>query len=305
MSQGLNELLLGPTTLDCGMFCELLVWTAIRHLLGDTVFDARFDFGESGFTLTQSWNMENTGRGSVGGNNLYPFYDTVPVGEIDRRFSQTSTIHTRTFFNHDTYLMKHPGGEARLHNVVQIDDSYVVFDPAVPKNVLSYEELDGRLLQGYNIPRSVADVERLWIYSRWPQKVHPAFAPKTFGTLAMEARSYEDHVLTEGDWERSRAARTGDADAFRFRFNFRRLVDSVIQSEDNGLADAISRVKQQKQDLAQRGQFTASDRLTRLVREGRIFSNMDILHEMVDQGYVVAVLGKAILQFEMRECARG
>lgn len=34
LSYGLNELLQGPTTLDCGMFCQLLLWMAIRYLIG-------------------------------------------------------------------------------------------------------------------------------------------------------------------------------------------------------------------------------------------------------------------------------
>lgn len=181
-------------------------------------FDNQFRFGDGYFTLTQNWNVDGRGRDSVG-NILYPFYDNVPVWEIDEYSCQTSAIYTRTFFNHDTYLMRHPRGEARLHNVIQIDDSYLIFDPGVSQKALSHEELDERLRWGYNIPRSVADLERLWLYSRLPQVVHRAFAPKTFEMLAVEARDYEHHMLTVRDWESSRPARTRKAIGFRSQFS--------------------------------------------------------------------------------------
>ncbi|ETN44752.1 uncharacterized protein HMPREF1541_10422 [Cyphellophora europaea CBS 101466] len=69
--------------------------------------------------MAQNWHVDGRERGAVG-NNLYPFYDNNPVWEINEYPCHTSVISTRAF-NHDTYLMRHPAGEARLHNVVQID----------------------------------------------------------------------------------------------------------------------------------------------------------------------------------------
>jgi hypothetical protein len=53
LSQGLNELIQGPTTLDCGMFCQLLLWMAIHYLVGDGLFDRLFKFGQGHLALTQ------------------------------------------------------------------------------------------------------------------------------------------------------------------------------------------------------------------------------------------------------------
>ncbi|KAJ5346936.1 uncharacterized protein N7506_000189 [Penicillium brevicompactum] len=74
LSQGLNKLLQGPTTMDCGMFCQLLQWMAIRYMIGDGLFDRLFQFQKGKFTISQQCyspaNLENQT-----GNLLFPFYD--------------------------------------------------------------------------------------------------------------------------------------------------------------------------------------------------------------------------------------
>lgn len=39
-SRALDELLKGPTVIDCGMYCQLSLWFGIRYVLGDEQFDA-------------------------------------------------------------------------------------------------------------------------------------------------------------------------------------------------------------------------------------------------------------------------
>ncbi|KAH9226074.1 hypothetical protein K456DRAFT_1934154, partial [Colletotrichum gloeosporioides 23] len=56
LSQGLNKLLSGPTTMDCGMWCQLLPWMSIRFMLGDATFDTCTGSLAKPFALTQYWD---------------------------------------------------------------------------------------------------------------------------------------------------------------------------------------------------------------------------------------------------------
>ncbi|KFY69673.1 hypothetical protein V496_00031 [Pseudogymnoascus sp. VKM F-4515 (FW-2607)] len=101
LSQGLNELIEGPSTLVCGIWCQLLMWMMIRYLIGDELFDRSFKFDKAPFTLTEIWETPMNDA-STAGNLLHDFYDdprytTTDPSELERR------IQTRTFFNHATY----------------------------------------------------------------------------------------------------------------------------------------------------------------------------------------------------------
>lgn len=50
-SIALNQLLKGPTLIDCGMFCQLSIWFGMRYVLGDARFDQLFS--HSAMHITQ------------------------------------------------------------------------------------------------------------------------------------------------------------------------------------------------------------------------------------------------------------
>lgn len=222
LSHGLNELLQGPTTLDCGMFCQLLLWMAIRYLVGDGIFDKVFASENASFVLTQVWNQP-LNRSGTKGSMLYQFYDT-PYQEI---LTGGSMIRTRTFYNHESYLAKHPGGMSLLHNVTQIGDRNYVFDPSAHENILSEAELEQRLLQSYNAPRGLADFEKLRLYDLAPGYVHKDFAPWTFGDLAKEAARFATRTLSESEWKESQTQRKEASDGLCLTFNFRIMMEHI------------------------------------------------------------------------------
>lgn len=82
-------------------------------------------------------------------------------------------------------------------------------------------------------------------------------------------------------------------------------MDSVTYTEEGDLDDAITRARRNEEDFVQRRNAASVDRLSQITGEGCIFSNMDIISEMLNQGYVVAVLGKAILPFRADRATRG
>jgi hypothetical protein len=257
LSQGLNELLQGPTTLDCGMFCQFILWMALRYLVGDTLFDELFKFQKGQFTLTQAWD-EPINQLNSRGNMLYPFYDDPPFEMTTDSSQEEPRIQTRTVFNHRTYPAKHPGGEALLHNGTRIDGEYMIFDPDAPKTILSRTELEQRLRKKYNTPRNSADLEKLWLYELAPDFIHTDFAPKSLGILAEEARDYEYHTLSETDWGESRTEREEEARELQLVFNFQRLISSVREAQEahlNGatIQDVLSRAAQKRrQSIARR-----------------------------------------------------
>jgi hypothetical protein len=241
--QGLNELVQGPTVIDCGMFCPLDFLMGMRRGLGDRLFQERFKF-KKGFTLTQYCQVPMDDDGTIG-NLLYPLYDNpLHKGTADS-FEGQARIQTRAVFNHKTYLDKHPGGMHPFHYSIEIDnDYYIIFDPDAPRSILSKGELEQLLMQAYNAPRDSADKDRLLVYAALPNFEHDHFAPKTFGVLAEEAKEYVDHTMSENEWKHGQDERETAADGSHLMFNFPRLV-SCLKDGANG-EDILSRAWKMK-----------------------------------------------------------
>ncbi|KAK2666609.1 hypothetical protein RAB80_017726 [Fusarium oxysporum f. sp. vasinfectum] len=74
ITQGLDDLFNGPTVLDCGMWCQLLLWMMIRFLLGDDLFNKAFKYKKGKFAFTQSWGS-SMNEDCTEGDLLHSFYD--------------------------------------------------------------------------------------------------------------------------------------------------------------------------------------------------------------------------------------
>ncbi len=180
LSQGLNELATGPTSLDCGMFCQVLIWMGLRYMTGDDIFDRAF--ARRQFKIVQSWE-----KPGPEGNPLYPLYD---------RWSDSGTrIHTRTVYNHPSYLQKHPGGSARLQNTTQVDDEYLTFHPTSTCKSLSFDGVQQKLVEAYNTARDFADKEAMALWKRYPNYIHPALAPNCWGEMLIKSFESADNII--------------------------------------------------------------------------------------------------------------
>ncbi len=87
-SQGLNELATGPTSLDCGMFCQVLIWMGLRYMTGDGIFDRAFDVTIRQLTIVQSWC-----KSGPEGNSLYPSITDGPILAHASRPAYSTAIH--------------------------------------------------------------------------------------------------------------------------------------------------------------------------------------------------------------------
>jgi hypothetical protein len=245
LSQGLNELLKGPTTLDCGMFCQLVLWMAIRYLIGDRSFDEIFKFEKGHFVITQDWDVPLNDTRTTG-NLLHPFYDAPDELKAHTSVSP-ARIRTRTFFNHIYYPYKHPGGVGRLQNVIQIDGYNIIFDPNGGETVLSTGQLDERLRDAYNAPHDSIDKERIWLYTEFPDYVHPDFAPLNYGVLAEAVERLTGHTVRENEWKKSESERAELACGMDLVFNFQRLLSCLERSKAD-TNSILSRAWQMKRD---------------------------------------------------------
>src|SRR4029077_8242019 len=71
-AQALDELVKGPTVIDCGMFTQLCFWFGIRYILGNERFNQRF--GRAPFFITQRvYNDIEHSNEPYLGNPLYSF----------------------------------------------------------------------------------------------------------------------------------------------------------------------------------------------------------------------------------------
>jgi hypothetical protein len=228
LSQALNQLIIGPTTLDCGMWSVLTTWFAMRYVVGDDWFDKLFPFKESSFVLTQicysKLNKERTR-----GNLLHYFYDAFP----DETFETTSetNLQARTVYNHRSYLAKHPGGADRLQNIIQTGAKCIIFDPLGP-NVLSMEELDRELMKALNEQQTPADLEQVQLFETNPEYLDPRYKLKSWGDLARLATGFANYTLTLFQWNESLQERVKIPKSFRKVFNIARLIECMTEVRD-------------------------------------------------------------------------
>lgn len=228
LGPALNAVFAGPTAIDCGMWCQLAFWMIIRYVIGDELFHQIFQFKKGEFVITQQCYQPTDSR-CKGGNLLYPFYD----GPFpDDTLGTQPRIQTMAVFNHLNYLKKHPGGVSRLQNVIKLDGYNMVFNPDAHKNIFSDMELENKFLEAYNAPRDPCDEKTLWLWNTIPDFEHPYFEGRSFGDLAKEAEDFENHTLSETEWNGTRADREKMTHGFHFKFNFKRLIRCLEETKE-------------------------------------------------------------------------
>lgn len=248
--QGINDLIKGPTTLDCGMFTQLEFWMIIRYLAGDEMFKASFNFKKGAFFLTGNSYDPVNGR-NPHGNLLFPFFDSLDDLREGQPAEYSTRIQIKTVFSHPSYLCRHPGGQANLQNCMKIDGRYIILDPSGSQTTLSTTELDRQLLQSFNAPRDYFDLERLFIWTQLPNFIHPHYAPRTFASLVIEAEEFEGRTMSNSEWDGSRFDREELAHGFNHVFNLGRLVTCLRETRDdciNGITggDILSKAWRKK-----------------------------------------------------------
>lgn len=192
LSECLDRLLQGPTTIDCGMFCQLSIWFGLKYMLGSEVFNEVF--GQSPFYLTQLvYNPVASVTSPYTGNPLFPFFRTIDEVEVARDTVSIAHVH-----NHKDYQLKHPGGNYGGDNCIVIDGQYVIFDPTLAATAgLSRADVQRVLLEAFNADPDANDRARLALYAEQDgASIHPKLglpytalidAAKVFATVKADA----------------------------------------------------------------------------------------------------------------------
>jgi hypothetical protein len=223
---GFNELLRGPTAISCSMWIPLCLWMALRWVKGDEILRQKFKFSKGQFSLTQHWDKPMNDDGTQG-NLLFSFYD-LPHGKM-----ADAPIQSKALFNDPNYLIKHPGGAARLENAILFNGEYVIFDPGSP-NVWSHSDLEERLRQCFNAPQDEADFRELFRYTFFPDNPHHLFPEQTLGDFVKDAEKHADDTLDETQWNDRLGKRTQGS---HLAFNVERLMSCLdgVTALDEGL----------------------------------------------------------------------
>lgn len=191
-AQALDDLVKGPTVIDCGMFTQLGLWFGIRYMLGNERFNQCF--GRAPFFVTQSvYNSIEESSKPFSGNPLYSFLE-----KKERAIMPSVTV--KHLSNTPLYLLKHPGGNYAGENCIVIGDQYYIFGPHLEMTQGITEAAVFNLLRDvFNEARKPYDVDRLSLYAATPEEIHPKFL-QTFGQLIDEAEKLRDKTFSEEEF---------------------------------------------------------------------------------------------------------
>jgi hypothetical protein len=217
-SHALDELLKGPSAIDCGMFCQLAIWFGIRHVLGNQAFDALF--GKGPFYITQfNYNATSILEPYMG-SPLFSFLRSAP-GAADAAVG----IRIEYVQNVDLYGFKHPGGESNGQNCIVLpDENYTIFSrkPKDQKAGLSRARVDDLLYEAFNAPQDGHDAACLALYREHPETIHPHHG-MPYGALTKLGEALADITLLREEWR----AKVSTAPSTIADFDFTRFQDWV------------------------------------------------------------------------------
>lgn len=134
----LDQLLKGPTVIDCGMFCQLGIWFGIRHILGDDEFNKQF--ANKPFFLTRFIYVDIVEEKEALGNPLFAFFSPDIL----------SSVKIEHLFNHPSYSIKHPGGNLAGENALIIENNYHIFAPLKAQSEWSLGAVENLLRSAFN-----------------------------------------------------------------------------------------------------------------------------------------------------------
>ena len=191
-AQALDELVKGPTVIDCGMFTQLSLWFGLRYMLGNERFNQCF--GRTPFFITQClYNGIGDSNKPFSGNPLYSFL-------AKKEMTTIPSVTAKHLSNTPLYPLKHPGGHYGGANCIVIGNQYYIFDPHLENTQGVTEGFVLNLLRdSFNEGRKPYDIDRLSLYSATPEAFHPRFF-LTYGQLIEAAKNLRDKTFSEKEF---------------------------------------------------------------------------------------------------------
>lgn len=161
-AEALDNLLKGPSAIDCGMFTQLALWFGIRYMLGNERFNQCF--GRAPLFITQLvFKAIDDNNKPYSGNPLYSFLSKTP------EIVEASAVMVKPLTNTPLYNYKHPAGADEGQNCIVIDGQYYIF--GAPKALTKAEVLE-LLREAFNESRTEEDAWVLSEYAKTPENRH-------------------------------------------------------------------------------------------------------------------------------------
>jgi hypothetical protein len=193
-AQALDNLVKGPTIIDCGIFTQLSLWFGIRYMLGNERFNQCF--GRAPFFLTQiSYSDIQDKNKPFLGNPLYSFL-------VKKERATIPSVTVKNFSNTLLYRLKHPGGNYGSENCIMIGDQYYIFDPHLEQNQgMTEASILNLLREAFNESIRPYEMNRLSLYAATSEQFNPHFS-HTHGQLIEKANVLRDKTLSEEEFSR-------------------------------------------------------------------------------------------------------
>lgn len=156
LASALDQLVLGPTIIECGMFCKLSILFGIRHMLGNLLFNQLFCHDV--FDLSAMLHDENASAI----NNPFPQFF-----EMENDTTIQNGVGISYVENDMLYSLKHPGGTSVGYNTVTIHNKHTIFKPGFGKKAnLSVEDIREILRQDLNTAQDEDDEAQINLYKK-------------------------------------------------------------------------------------------------------------------------------------------
>lgn len=230
-AEALDRLLLGPTVIDCGMFCQLSLLFAIKTALGNAQFN--LVFAGLPLYLTQvMYNKVLMADKPYQGNPLFDFFDKdVAVSKGH------GGIAVEYVENDPLYRYKHPAGSSSGQNCLMVDGQYIIFDPEADRSSgLTRHDVSESLRKDNDAEQDRHDLVLIAEFERHPDTIHPY--GESYSELATKADVFRHYKVNRPLPTKSSAERhiVFNLDRFKSWVSSRQHVDLSVSDNYRPLA---------------------------------------------------------------------
>lgn len=208
LAGALDQLLLGPTIIECGMFCKLSILFGIRYMLGNLLFNQLFCHDT--FDLSTMLHDENA---SATNNPLPQFF------EMENDSTIQNGVGISYVENDMFYCLKHPGGTSVGYNTVTIHNKHTIFKPGFGKKAnLSVEDILEILRQDLNTAQDEDDEAQIKQYKTQNPFGQHRNLQATFFQLITVYPKLSRYTLSQKKFESDIEKSSKQRPALRFNF---------------------------------------------------------------------------------------
>lgn len=167
-AEALDVFVYGPTTIDCGMFCQLSILFGIRYMLGNEKFNQ--EFSKYPLYISQANYPKSIKNHTDYNNSIHQFFSEVQFyenGQLEQDIEKDNSVYIIHIPNNYKYRLKHPSGAYGGENCIVVNGEFSIFDPGKAKTSgLQFNEIREILRTAYNEDQNNADLYQLELFRK-------------------------------------------------------------------------------------------------------------------------------------------